>query len=64
MKSTLAISIVGPMSRFNCDLYSNLILFFNFDHMGQSIQEQIKCNLWKTALKKFEVIRSFLSISI
>ena len=34
------------------------VLFLNVKHLGQSIPECTKLNLWKTALKKFEVILS------
>ena len=35
-------------------------LQYDYDQMGQSIQEWTKQNLWKTAFKKIEVIWSIL----
>ena len=42
-------------------LGENMIeLQYDYDQMGQSIQEWTKQNLWKTAFKKIEVIWSIL----
>ena len=43
---------------FSFFLSSFFLFIRSYLHMGQSIQEWTKCNLWKTTFKKIEVIWS------